>query len=288
MDPDNYTHKLDQSDKLMIIQEATKDNQVQTNKEQLAYSTNSFLNPMKGPSSLTNSSSNKNDRRIRATSESSTESNLSSSLNSNSNIHSARIFKTQRQTLFNNLRRLANEKVILTTNSTPVSIFSRLAFRSSILKSDLNESFKYSIPKSSQNFISDVFDLYELDFDEFIRKGEMSYELLIDPQGTIVKQRNLFKRINTYDESKLKECQSDDEFNDDIRDKEEMSNKKELYITSITSYQPEYLDDPQLTELTAGKNRTCLKFTSYAVIKYMNEYGPVFLGVNICLSMYIG
>jgi len=33
----------------------------------------------------------------------------------------------------------------------------------------------------------------------------------------------------------------------------------------ITTYQPDYLDDPQLTELTAGKNRTCLKFSSYAV-----------------------
>ena len=34
----------------------------------------------------------------------------------------------------------------------------------------------------------------------------------------------------------------------------------------ITAYAPDYLDDPQLTELTAGKNRTCLKFPSYAVI----------------------
>lgn len=33
----------------------------------------------------------------------------------------------------------------------------------------------------------------------------------------------------------------------------------------ITAYQSDYLDDPQLTELTAGKNRTCLKFPSYAV-----------------------
>lgn len=33
----------------------------------------------------------------------------------------------------------------------------------------------------------------------------------------------------------------------------------------MSSYQPDYLDDPQLTELTAGKNRTCLKFASYAV-----------------------
>jgi hypothetical protein len=33
----------------------------------------------------------------------------------------------------------------------------------------------------------------------------------------------------------------------------------------ITAYQPDYLDDPQLTELTAGKNRTCLKFASYSV-----------------------
>ncbi len=33
----------------------------------------------------------------------------------------------------------------------------------------------------------------------------------------------------------------------------------------ITAYHPDYLDDPQLTELTAGKNRTCLKFASYSV-----------------------
>ena len=31
------------------------------------------------------------------------------------------------------------------------------------------------------------------------------------------------------------------------------------------------MDDPQLTELTAGKNRTCLKFTSYAVMIFLNK-----------------
>lgn len=39
-----------------------------------------------------------------------------------------------------------------------------------MFRSDLNDSFKNSIPKSSQGFISDVFELFDLDFDEFIRK----------------------------------------------------------------------------------------------------------------------
>lgn len=34
---------------------------------------------------------------------------------------------------------------------------------------------------------------------------------------------------------------------------------------SSSNYDANYLDDPNLTELTAGKNRTCLKFASYSV-----------------------
>ncbi len=37
------------------------------------------------------------------------------------------------------------------------------------------------------------------------------------------------------------------------------------FFGSTQAYQPDFLDDPQLTELTAGKNRTCLKFSSYTV-----------------------
>jgi hypothetical protein len=36
-------------------------------------------------------------------------------------------------------------------------------------------------------------------------------------------------------------------------------------MATVNSYQSDFLDDPQLTELTAGKNRTCLKFASYSV-----------------------
>ena len=39
----------------------------------------------------------------------------------------------------------------------------------------------------------------------------------------------------------------------------------------VAAYQPDYLDDPDLTELTAGKNRTCLKFASYAVSLSIGE-----------------
>ncbi len=44
------------------------------------------------------------------------------------------------------------------------------------------------MPKASHNFISDVFDLFNLDFEEFIKKGEMSYENLIDPGMAQLKQ----------------------------------------------------------------------------------------------------
>ncbi len=74
-------------------------------------------------------------RRIRATSESSTESNLSASLNSNSNLLTVyRNYKNYKPHLISNLRRLTNERIMLTSNNAPVSVFSRLAFRSSAFK----------------------------------------------------------------------------------------------------------------------------------------------------------
>lgn len=114
--------KIESVDKLMKINESTSSHR----KDVLSQSTNSYLNPrITFP---------KNDKRIRAISESSTESNLSSSLNSNSNILSARNFRTCRPTLFNNLKKLTNEKLILTSNNIPISVFSRLAFRSNAFK----------------------------------------------------------------------------------------------------------------------------------------------------------
>ena len=115
-------HKIEAVDKLMKINESPTNQR----RDVLSQSTNSYLNPKIVFS--------KNERRIRAISESSTESNLSSSLNSNPNILSARNFKTCRPTLFNNLKKLTNEKLILTSNNVPISVFSRLAFRSSAFK----------------------------------------------------------------------------------------------------------------------------------------------------------
>lgn len=47
----------------------------------------------------------------------------------------------------------------------------------------MNESFKYSIQKPSQIFISDVFDLFELDFDELIKKVHLAiYEALFSKE----------------------------------------------------------------------------------------------------------
>jgi len=98
-------------------------------------------------------------------------------------------------------------------------------------RSDPNDSLKNTVPKASHNFISDVFDLFDLDFEEYIKKGEMSYELLIDPAMAQLKQKNLFKRGNAYEESRLKEVQSEDEAMDEInagKDDQTISKKGDL------------------------------------------------------------
>ncbi len=115
-DSSSKEHKNETVDILMKINEWPYNNY----KDVLSQSTNSYLNPkFHFP---------KNEKRIRAISESSTESNLSS------NILSSRNFRTCRPTLFNNLKKLTNEKLILTANNVPISVFSRLAFRSNALK----------------------------------------------------------------------------------------------------------------------------------------------------------
>ena len=111
---------FEQSDKLMMIKE-----QGNPKIDPLSSSLNpSYLN--------TKLNINKNEKRIRATSESSTESNLSSSLNSNFlNIKNYKIF---RPALFNNLKKLTSEKMILTSNNIPLCVFSRIAYRSNTCK----------------------------------------------------------------------------------------------------------------------------------------------------------
>ena len=60
----------------------------------------------------------------------------------------------------------------------------------------------------------------------------MSYENLIDPATFQVKQRNIFKRHNTIEETRLKEFHSEDE-NEELRDRDENCRKGNPLITTI-------------------------------------------------------
>lgn len=53
----------------------------------------------------------------------------------------------------------------------------------------------------------------------------MSYENLIDPATLQAKQRNIFKRVNTIEETRLKDFHSEDENTDDPRERDENCRK---------------------------------------------------------------
>lgn len=153
----------------------------------------------------------KTNRFQRTTSESSNESNYNTLSSSNTNNRNFKTLMHYKPGLFNNLKKLNNEKLFLVSNSTPVGIFSRLPFRLTTYKYDLNESLHKtrhsSIVKASQltnqksnHFVNDVFELLDLDFEEYIRQGEMSYVNLIDPVAH-TKQRYYRRTITSNDDS---------------------------------------------------------------------------------------
>ena len=94
--------------------------------------------------SITSYGSNTNykqSRNQRTTSESSNESNYNNLNNTNSNTtKQLRSLMHYKPGLFNNLKKLNNEKLVLVSNSSPVGIFSRIPYRLSTYKL---ESFHY-------------------------------------------------------------------------------------------------------------------------------------------------
>lgn len=74
-------------------------------------------------------------RYQRTTSESSNESNYNY-LNTNSNTKHFKSLMHYKPGLFNNLKKLNNEKLVLVSDSSPVGIFSRIPFRMSTYKLD--------------------------------------------------------------------------------------------------------------------------------------------------------
>lgn len=234
----------------------------------------------------------------RTISESSNESNyntINSAMSQNWKQTYSIASNKMKPTIYHSLKRLTSEKLLFTSNSSPLGILSRLPFASggggagtrlANNRSELNDSFirarHISVTKANQlshsHFICDVFELLDLDFDEYSKYGEMSYANLIDP----IKQRSL-RRAQTVDESattnrmsyfqmdQTTTCDKIDEAYEELGEPDDTTVvvqpafKKENSPYFNVPYSAEYLDDPQLTEMTAGKNRTCLKFASYTV-----------------------
>lgn len=118
-----------------------------------------------------------NGRTYRRTiSESSNESHLSNVSIIRSNVSTTNSTKSTKITFFNNLLRLTNEKALLTTNGSPIGVFSRLPFR--LHKNDLSDSLilknrHLSLNKTQiahNGFMHDVFTLLNLNFDDFLNQ----------------------------------------------------------------------------------------------------------------------
>lgn len=217
--------------------------------------------------------SNSNYTYQRTISESSNESNFVVLNTSTRNLGSGlnRSFN-HKPTLFNNLKRLTCEKMLLTSNNSPIGVISRLPFKLNS-KTELNESFisrnrhlsHSNKPIHNQtNFMIEVFELLDLDIDEYINTGSYSYAMLIDRN-----QKRLYDDSQNTSKDRVDFNLEDEEKYDDFDENQDIRQgpcrKESKAFTAATTYQPDYLDDPQLTEMTAGKNRTCLKFSSYAV-----------------------
>jgi len=177
------------------------------------------------------------------------------------------------------LRKLSNERIMFASNNSYVGLFTRIPFTGNnrSAKPDLNDSFQFnsrqrhqSVKSNSvqENFLIDVFDMLDIVYTE--RRGDlMSFESFIDCSSSKC-------LLNSYDdglknganEAIVEESSDFTKENDDTEMKALMNaynstTRKESNIGM--KYEPNYLDDPQLTEMTAGKNRTCLKFSSYSV-----------------------
>lgn len=220
---------------------------------------------------LVNSKLNSNSNSIyqRTISESSNESCLvvlnRSSINRSNNTN-------HKSNLYTNLKRMACEKMLFMSNNAPLGVISHLPFRLNSTRLDPNESFMSrsrhlshsTKPVHNQNsFMIDVFEMLDLDVDQYINYGAYSYSSLLDHNSKRHfddSQQNAPKIDFTIEDKEEK-------YND-IGENQEMrlgQARKDSKPFVITSYQADYLDDPKLTEMTAGKNRTCLKFASYAI-----------------------
>lgn len=152
--------------------------------------------------------------------------------------------------LFNHLKRLNNEKVLFTSNNSALGIFSRIPFKPSSLREEsVNESYArhrhLSINKSSysqNSFISDVFELLDLDFEEYLSTGLMSYGSLIDPLYQVnKKKRHMQDEFGTEHGGSYEKNEDisnelhekEDYFNDSFKTSHKKGKKSYLFNSSI-------------------------------------------------------